>query len=309
MTPVVYGTVGLLALLAAWPFLAEWARPAMTPARQAKAPGEIAHLPGGATHYRWSGREGDPVVVCIHGLSTPSYVFAATVRSLTSLGYRVLSYDLYGRGYSARVRGTQDMAFFLSQLQALLKHQNVEGPLIVLGFSMGGQIAAAFAAREDRVEKLIIVASAGLAHAETTGQTRVWTAPVIGDWMTRIWGGIALRRELVDHKTVATVIPDLEDRQAAETRMRGFLPAILSSRRHLLQRSSLSDHTQIARVKVAVLAIWGTADPVIPRRALSALAEVNPDARHVEVAGAGHNLLQTHPSEIATALKAFLNGA
>lgn len=298
--------LGLVALL---PFAAEaWRRP-MSPERRRQAPGEIAHLPGGATHYRWTGRENDPVVVCIHGLATPSYVFAGTERTLTSLGYRVLTYDLYGRGFSARVRSAQTAEFFLHQLRALLAHQEVAGPVTLLGFSMGGQIAAAFAASEpERVEKLVLVASAGLAEGEPGAWDRVWRAPVIGDWMTRVFGGIALRRELVEHRAMATVIPDFEDRQAAETRVRGYLPALLSSRRHLLSRTSEADHARIARDGIPVLAIWGGSDPVIPARSAGELARINPDAHHVEIKGAGHTLLQTHPSEVALALRGFLKG-
>ena len=297
----------ILALLILLPFAAEYRRLPMSAGRQAKAPGEIAHLPQGPTHYRWCGRDGDPVVVCIHGLATPSYIFAATERSLVSLGFRVLSYDLYGRGFSARVGGAQDRAFFLKQFRALLVHQDVTGPITLLGFSMGCQIAAAFAAEEEQVERLIVAAPSGLADTEPSEREWFWTAPVIGDWVTRVFGGIALRRELVEHKSIATVIPDFEDRQAAETRMRGYLPALLSSRRHLLSHSALDDHRRIARVKTPVLAIWGREDPVIPRAAMGALAQVNPDARHVEIKGASHTLLQTHPNDVATALAEFLS--
>lgn len=306
MTFAIWG-LGLLAALVLLPVLAERARVPMTRQKQADAPGQLAHLPDGTTHYQWFGPDAAPVAICIHGLSTPSYIFAATTRSLVSQGYRVLTYDLYGRGYSSRAGGAQDQAFFLKQLKALLKHQEVDEPLLVLGFSMGGQIAAAFGAQDDRVEKLILVASAGMSPVDTTGQGSIWTAPLIGDWLTRVFGGIALRRELVDHKTLATVIPDLEDRQAAETRMRGFLPALLSSRRHILGTSARADHEQIARVQIPVLAIWGEADPVIPQSSIGALAELNPNARHVEIRGAGHNLLQTHPTDVAAAIKDFLS--
>lgn len=294
----------LVALVCALPFIAERVRRPMSPDRQAAAPGAFADLPQGRTHYRWSGREGDPVAVCVHGLSTPSFVFAATERSLVSLGFRVLSYDLFGRGYSARVAGKQNTAFFRTQLQDLLAHQGITGPVTLLGFSMGGQIATDFAARDDRVERLILVAPSGL--VEMPSHHWAWTAPVIGDWMTRVFGGMALRRELVEHKSLATVIPDFEDRQAAETQMRGYLPALLSSRRHMLSRVALDEHRWVADDKTPVLAIWGKADPVIPRRAMSELARLNPLAEHVEIREAGHTLLQTHPSEVAAALKAFL---
>ncbi|MEM6385401.1 MAG: alpha/beta hydrolase [Pseudomonadota bacterium] len=302
----VSGFLVLTGLIACLPFLAEWRRQPMGHARQATAPGEIADLPSGATHYRWAGRETDPVVVCIHGLSTPSFVFAATERSLVALGYRVLSYDLYGRGYSARARGAQDLVFFMEQLDALLADQGVADAFTLLGFSMGGQIATAFAARDDRVERLVLVAPAGLADTAGMAPGWVWSAPIIGDWTMRVFGGIWLRRELVEHTSIATVIPDFEDRQAAETGMRGYLPALLSSRRHVLDHPNIEDYRQVARRRQPVMAIWGAADPVIPRRAMSGLARLNPDAQHVEIKGAGHNLLQTHPSEVAAALKAFL---
>lgn len=295
--------VAVLAL----PLLAEALRRPVTRALQQRAPGGIAQLPGGRTHYRWSGRAGDPVAVCVHGLSTPSYVFAATERSLVSLGFRVLTYDLYGRGFSDRVSGAQDAAFFTRQLAALLADQEVTEPVTLLGFSMGGQIAARFAAQEpDRVERLVLVAPAGLSGAGPDASPPHWTAPLIGDWWTRVWGGVALRRELVEHRSVATVIPDFEDRQAAETRTRGYLPAILSSRRHLLRMSSAEDHARIAKDGIPVLAIWGAADPVIPKRSIGELARLNPGASHVEIKGAGHTLLQTHPSEVAAALRNFL---
>lgn len=294
----------LVAVLLLLPAVAERSRHAMSAARQSKAPGQIANLPQGATHYRWSGREGDPIAVCIHGLSTPSFVFAATERSLVTLGFRVLSYDLFGRGYSARVPGRQNATFFRTQLQDLLAHQGITGPITLLGFSMGGQIATDFAARDDRVERLILVAPSGL--VEMPARHWVWTVPILGDWVTRVFGGMALRRELVEHKSQATVIPDFEDRQAAETQMRGYLPAVLSSRRNMLSRLALDEHRWVADDGTPVLAIWGTADPVIPRRAMGELSRINPVVEHVELREAGHNLLQTHPSEVAAALQGFL---
>ena len=295
----------IAALVFAPPIIAELLRRPMTAARQARAPGRIADLKDGATHYKWSGAQSGPVAVCIHGLSTPSYVFAATERHLAGMGYRVLSYDLYGRGYSDRVRGAQSIDFFLTQLRALLQHQNVGGPLVVVGFSMGAQIAAAFASEEGvRVGHLVLVAPAGLAPRKAGFDP--WTAPVIGDWLTRLAGGWRLRRELVEHAQTATIVPDLEDRQAAETRMRGFLPAILSSRRNALATDPSGDLRHVYKNGTPILALWGTIDPVVPTSSMGRLAEIAPEAHHVQIKGAAHSLLQTHPSQVGKALSDFL---
>lgn len=300
--------LGLLVLLAACPLIAEAFRAPITQRLQTRASGAIAHLTRGATHYRWAGKAGAPIVVCIHGLSTPSYVFAATERSLVSLGYRVLSYDLYGRGLSDRVPGRQNMVFFLSQLRELLRDQGIDEPLTVLGFSMGGQIAAAFAAEEpERVNNLVLVAPSGLTTSQSVSAKPIWRAPWIGGWMMRVFGGWALRRELVEHRTTPTVIPDLEDRQAAETRTRGYLPALLSSRRHLLSTTAVAYQKRIVQADIPVLAIWGAEDPVIPLSAMGQLAQLNPQAHHAQVPGAGHNILQTHPAQVAEILRKFLH--
>lgn len=296
----------LAGLVIALPFLAEAMR---RPVRKASGSGAYAALPQGETHYRWSGPEGGPVAVCIHGLSTPSYVFAATESSLNALGYRVLSYDLYGRGLSDRPRAAQSSGFFLGQLRALLADQGVERPVTLVGYSMGGIIAAAFAASgRARVDAMILIAPAGLVPVYDDWRGRLWRLPVVGDWATRVLGGMALRRELVEHKSNATVIPNLEDRQAEETRTRGYLPALLSARRHILTEARASDHRILFRKGVPVLAIWGSEDPVVPLRAMGRLSEMNPDAHHVQVAGAGHLVLQTHPAQVADALARFLKG-
>lgn len=299
----------VLALIAALPIGAELLRKPMTRKRQERAPGRMADLAQGATHYTWSGPEGGPVVVCVHGISTPSYVFAATERHLAGMGFRVLTYDLYGRGYSDRPRNAQTLDFLLTQLRALLQHQNVGGPIVLLGFSMGAQIAIAFASEEGpRVGALVLVAPAGL-EARHSGFDP-WTAPVIGDWLTRVAGGWKLRRTLVEEGQIATIIPDLEKRQAAETRMRGFLPAVLSSRRNILSKSAADDLRHVQRADTPILALWGTLDPIVPHVAsIGRLAEIAPDAHHVQITGAAHSLLQTHPTQVGTALRDFLKPA
>ena len=42
---------------------------------------------------------------------------------------------------------------------------------------------------------------------------------------------------------------------------------------------------------------------------LGRLAELNPDAHHAQIAGAGHVVLQTQPSKVAEALRDFLKDA
>lgn len=298
------------AALAALPMAAEARRLRMTPEVQSKAPGELLDLPMGRTHFQTTGPEDGPLAVCIHGLTTPSYIFAGTRNALETLGYRALTYDLYGRGYSDRPGGRQTADFFLRQLDALLAALGEEGPLTVIGFSMGGAIATQFAAENtDKVTSLVLMAPAGIKPVYAEGADRWKTAPVVGDWYARVLGGRELKRELTawdDAPAPATVVPDLLDRQLAEPRFQGFLPAVLSSKRHCLRESYAASHERIADAGIPTLAIWGEDDPVIPLSTLGRLAELNPNAHHVQIKGAGHGLPQTHPAHVAQALANFL---
>ena len=297
----------VLGAVAAAPFVAEALRKPMGHTAQEAAPGAIADLPSGRTHYRWTGPKRGPIAVCIHGLTSPHYIFAGTARALAALGFRVLAYDLYGRGFSSTPRGKQDMDFFLKQLRDLMDYLGIDGPVTVVGYSMGGALATAFAAEEGlRIRSLVLMAPSGLAPVYAAPKDRIWTAPVLGDWLMPVAGGWALRRELAAEVGAPTVIPDLTTRLAAETRRRGYLPSVLSSRRHVLSQLLDDDHRTIADYGAAVLGIWGEADQVIPLSSMGRLAELDPNAQHVQLAKATHNFPQTHPGRIAEILKSFL---
>ncbi|MBL3562611.1 alpha/beta fold hydrolase, partial [Rhodovulum sulfidophilum] len=94
----------VLMLLAAWP-LAEALRRPMAARARSEAPGEIAALPRGRTHLVWEGPAEGPVLVLLHGLTIGSHMLDRLAGGLAARGYRVLRYDLYGRGFSDRPRG------------------------------------------------------------------------------------------------------------------------------------------------------------------------------------------------------------
>jgi len=297
----------LLVLVAGLPFLAERRRPDMDDIRRGTAPGDFAELGDGMTHYRWAGPQDGPVLVCVHGLSTPSHVFDWLVPGLARMGFRVLSYDLYGRGFSDRPRGAQTRSFFIRQLRELLQHQGVAGDITLLGYSMGGSIATVFACEEpERLRRLILLAPAGLIHTPGVLAEAARRLPGIGDWLMLGFGGAQLRRGARMQPAQAPVLRALTDLQDAETRMRGYLPAVLSSQRNMLAETLEDEHRALAEQGVPVQAIWGEMDTSIPLRAMGKLVECNRDAHQVTIRGAGHGLGYTHPDEVLAAIRGDL---
>ncbi|MDH3263519.1 MAG: alpha/beta fold hydrolase [Paracoccaceae bacterium] len=291
-----------LAALAALPFLAEALRqPAHR--RRAEAPGRFADLPSGWTHYRWDGPADGAPVVLIHGLTTPAFVWEGLAPLLAAKGYRVLSYDLFSRGFSEAAPGRQDRGFFLHQLEELLEHESLDGPLTLVGYSMGGEIAAAFAVRHPgRIERLVLIAPAGLGHELRPIEAFVQSTPVLGDWIMWLFGGRKLRNDIRPLVGGPTTVPGIFERQLRETHARGFLPAVLSSQRHMLAEDQSDDHRRLAAAGIPVTAIWGDEDDAIPLSAKDRLAALNPAARQIVVKGATHGLPHTHPETVAAAL-------
>jgi len=299
--------LAVLLVLALLPGYLEARRQPVDGTLRDQAPGRFVDLSRGRTHYQWSGPDRTHVIVLIHGLSTPSWVFTGIERGLVISGYRVLTYDLYGRGFSDHVAGAQTLAFHTQQLTELLDALGVDEPVSLLGYSMGGAIATRFAAEHsDRVDRLILLAPAGIAHNPGLLLTLAQKGGVFGSWLWGLLCGLSLRRAAAREAAAPTVIPDLADRIKAETRRKGYLPAILSSQRHALQENLEADHREIAAMYIPTKAIWGEKDPVIPISAMGGLTRWNRQAHQEVIPVAGHGLAFTNPKEVLATFREFL---
>ena len=110
-------------------------------------PGSFITLSAGVTYYELAGQLDWSLVVLIHGLSVPSYIWEPTFKALARAGFCVLRFDLFGRGYSDRPKAAYTLTFFVNQLCELLETLNLRQSLSVVGLSMGGPVAADFALR------------------------------------------------------------------------------------------------------------------------------------------------------------------
>ncbi|SLN30224.1 alpha/beta fold hydrolase [Pseudooctadecabacter jejudonensis] len=296
----------VLAGVAAMPFLAEGRRQSAETFRD-RAPGRFAKLSAGVTHYRWLGAARGPVVVCVHGLSTPSPVWYALAQHLGQLGFRVLVYDLYGRGFSDAPKDAQTSEFFARQLDDLLVHQQINDDVTVIGFSMGGTIAAGFTAQHpDRVRRLILVASAGVWMRPDPWVEAACALPVVGAWIHHIIVARRERRALQAHLGQPFDIPGIIEAQLAEYNSKGFLPSLLSSRRNVLSETQEEAQRNIGRAGVPVVGIWAERDTVIPLKSLGTLTQWNRSVRQEVISDADHRVLYTHSAEVANLLTQIL---
>lgn len=285
--------------VAAAPYAAERRRLMMDDDARADAPGAFIDLKHGRTHYRFFGPQSAPLAVCVHGLTTPSFVFEALADGLVAKGYRVLVYDHYGRGFSDRPNAAQDREFFVSHLDELLNALGEHEKFLLIGYSMGGAVAAAYsAAFAQRVRNLVLVAPAGMGHQLGPLANFIRVMPGIGDWLFMAGYGRSHRKGTEKERALHSAVPFVVDRQQRELQYRGFLPSVLSSLRNGLRAQAKADHQSIHEAGTKVVAIWGAADDVIPLDCKDKMAGWNPAAEQVVVPDEGHSLPYTYPDAV-----------
>ena len=291
----------LMAIIVGFPFLREAQRKPIGEAERRGAPGGFANLSQGVTYYQWIGPVRGPIAVAIHGATVPSAIWNDVAVGLGKIGYRVLVYDLYGRGLSDAPKGAQDRAFFLRQLTDLLADQKLGQDLTLIGYTLGGAIATAFTSSyPERVKRLILLSPMGVGFKSESFARFIQLIPWFGTWFFYRHFGPQLRAGVAaDPNRFSSV-------QLKELSRKGFLPAVLSTSRGMDQERQEADHRAIGRADVPVVAIWAQLDPVIPLSGLGTLAQWNRNARQEVIEGATRGLPFTHASAVLGVLKDVL---
>ena len=292
--------------IAARPFFVERSRPPIGLSERHGARGQFIQLSQGVTHCRWAGPARGPVAVVVHGLASPMISMEEVAKGLGDLGYRVLLYDLYGRGLSDAPKGLQNREFFLRQLADLCSYHGLTEDVTVVGYSMGGSIATAFAVEYPHsVKRVILFASAGVVTKESWFAWFCRRVPFLGDWLHAVFAHNRILKS-IPPKGDTKAIDQVLSAQRRELRRRGYLPAILSSRRGILSENQEQDHRKLGRQGFPVIAIWGGNDPIIPLRAVGLMGLWNRGARQEVIEDADHGLPYTHGAEMAEALRSAL---
>jgi pimeloyl-ACP methyl ester carboxylesterase len=266
--------------------------------------GSYVTLAEGVTHYELSGPASGPVVVLIHGGTIPFFAWDAQVPPLLDAGFRVLRYTQFGRGYSDRPQGDYDRARYQRQLEGLLRKLHIEGPLVLVGVSFGGAIAATFAAAHpDRVAKLVFIAPV-VDYAEGKALFALAKVPLVAEWYARVFAVRAVVERATGFFEESDADPSYAKRFDEQTRFAGFERAFLSFSRTDALDSYYDTYSALGdRPK---LLIWGTADPEIPRSHIDFLRKELKNVTYVEVEGAGHGVAVEAKDEVNVELVEFL---
>lgn len=258
-------------------------------ARQTLPHKTFVKLSDGVTHCEWLGPETGPKVVLIHGFSSPMFVWDHNAPALAAAGFRVLRYDLYGRGYSDRPRVRYTAELFVRQLVELLDAFNVHEPVDLIGLSMGGGISVHVADRyPERVRKLVLLAPVGF-NGPPAG--RIVALPLVGEWLMAALGEWILNRSFSkflgnDPEALAA----FREEYARQFQFRGCIRAFLSTMRHGPVHDIGEVYNRVGRQQRTGLLLWGTEDNVLPFPLHEPVLKAMPWLQFEKIEGARHCL-------------------
>jgi pimeloyl-ACP methyl ester carboxylesterase len=265
------------------------------------APGSFVELTNGQVHYELAGAGDGRLVVLTHGFSVPSFIWDPTFDELLSQGFRVLRYDLYGRGYSDRPDVAYDRTLYVEQLRELLLELGIEDPVDLVGLSMGGPVIAAFTdSYPERVARLIFV-DPFVGPADTG----VLAIPGLGEYLAVVYFSRILPKRLAEDFYNPEKVPAWEGRYREQMRYRGFRRALLRSLRQFMVEDFSGLYAEVGDLGKPTLLVWGRHDRTVPFAHSEQVAQLL-GAKLLVVEEAGHTPHLERPGVFEPELLGFL---
>ncbi|KAF8160081.1 Alpha/Beta hydrolase protein [Pholiota molesta] len=258
--------------------------------------GGYASFPNGRVRYWLLGPERGKKVVLIHGLSIPAIIWKDVAPTLAARGYRVLLYDLYGRGYSDAPNTPYTTSLYTTQLAFLMQYLKWEKANIV-GVSMGGAIAASFTAQFPHLvdEGVGLIACAGLMDSSDISRTAKFMSSPLVQTLASTKPVQKYLQRLTNQTVTKGNVDDnaiLEIVRLQSAHLPGYNNALSSSLRDGPIRGQRASFESPAFEGKRVLVLHGTKDATVhPKYAAQIIALLPPSARRklVTVDGAGHD--------------------
>ncbi|NBE80775.1 alpha/beta fold hydrolase [Micromonospora rubida] len=270
---------------------------------------------------------GHPTVVLVHGFCLDMGTFHFQRKMLTERGdHRIVAYDQPGHGRSGRLEtGEYDLAALGRTLRRVIDRTTPEGPLVLVGHSMGGMTIMAFAELYpelfgDRVVGTVLMATSGGLLAET----RLVAPALLGRVSSPVlymmnnatrYGGTAIDKARKSASNIAWLL----------TRQYGFgtpkpSPALVSYVEEMNSRTSADTVTRYLRTLAThsrypalaalggtpVLVVVGDKDMITPVTHSEEIVRRLPHAEFLKIHNSGHVVMLEHADEVDAALEHFL---
>ena len=264
----------------------------------------FADIDGIRIHYQEKGT-GTPLVL-IHGYTSSTYSWKDVFEPL-SRSYHLIVVDLKGFGFSGKPDGDYSRRAQAMLVAHLLEHLNIEKAWLC-GSSMGGEVALNVAlANPQRVAGLILIDSAGVEVPGTESLAPGYLMiPVIG----RILVALSLTSDKLVRQGLEKSFYDptrvTDDRVANYYRPLTTRGGQLGALRARTQWSMFPVESELSKINVPTLVLWGDQDQLIPLAAGRKLSSLIKNSKLVIFNNCGHLPQEEMPARVVDEITQFV---
>ncbi len=237
---------------------------------------------------------GDTTLVLLHGYGESLLAWRAVADPL-SRDYRVVALDLPGFGVSGKPYSGYDLQSMTDRLADFVAHQ-ASGPVVLVGHSMGGELAASLAIQHpDLVSGLILISPAGHGLSATASAVSGPTRALLG-------AATPLLLNIHDPAWLAEPPAQLRYDPITDPASRAAIARIARD----FDFAGIGERFEA--IRQPTLLIWGRLDPTIPLergRVIHRLIRTS----CLEVLGRGlHRPHEAEPDTVLALMRQFLAG-
>lgn len=259
---------------------------------------KFLQIDGNKIRYLESGTSKNTLVL-IHGLGASAERWAQVI-PLFEEDFKVVVPDLIGFGYSDKPLVDYTPEFFSDFLEKFFQSADLQRPNII-GSSLGGQIAAEFAASHSKnIEKLILVSPAGIMKQSTPALDAYIMAAMYPNEESA--KNVFEMMEGSGRSVNENIVNGFVERMRLPNAKFAFMSTLLGLKNSEIITSKLQT------ISVPTLIIWGSNDPVIPIIHASGFVSSIQDCRFYRMDGYGHTPYVQDPPAFAAKVLEFLNG-
>jgi len=246
--------------------------------------------------------EGPPVVL-IHGFGAALDWWDAITPELAR-NHKVIRLDLIGHGGTEAPGSGYAIERQAALVKAVLDQISISRT-VVIGHSMGGEVATAFTvANPESVERLVLIDSPPKPETVFTLGTRLALKPLIGQGLWRLRNDTVLRQALTQGFAPGFPVPEKFVADLWQLTYTVFRKAHDDSIAYVTEEGSPRRLAALDPVP-PLLVIFGTKDALISPESAT-LFETVPGARLVMIDGAGHSPMVEKPEETLAHIESFI---
>jgi 3-oxoadipate enol-lactonase len=249
---------------------------------------------------REAGDSGGRPILLIHGLAGSSLGEWYQIGQKLAAGHKVIMVDHRNHGHAPQVNARYEIEDVADDIAAVLDAIGVID-VDVVGYSMGGTIAQSLAYRHPgRVARLVLIATFA-SHPDDMKWLRQ-----AGAIATRAWErltGVGTPEVRTGYLLASGAVKSDYSRFLWDETHRRTPDAGAQATLALLRFDS---SPWIGRLGLETMVVIPTDDLLVPPKWQYQLAGLIPDAKVVEIAGARHEVVWTHPDRLLDELNSFL---